>query len=553
MGAVYEAVDQRLSRTVALKETLVETDDLRRAFEREAQLLANLRHPVLPKVIDHFREGEGLFLVMEFIQGADLGALLEQRGGPFPPADVLRWADQLLDALEYLHAHQPPILHRDIKPANLKLTAQGQIILLDFGLAKGAAGQMSTLTASRSILGYTPNYAPLEQIQGAGTDPRSDLYSLAAMLYHLSTGVKPPDALTRADSVVNGYPDPLRPAQEVNRQVPPLFSDALMTAMALNRNQRPQTAFEMRQGLHHTDPSLSVTAPRMDETETTKVRPPATNAGADLPATHRHQAPAQVVIPVPSGEPLTPLRRGRTGWMWILAGLLLVGLVSLFIARYALHPNSGVANRTQPTPPPVNENAGQVSNTNNQNITNGQPVLSPAMELAREQLAQKRIPYREDAFLKTLERGDVNTVKLFLAAGMNPNAKDEMGRTALMLAALNGHNHISHLLLDKGADVNARDDDGSTAIINAASNDHRGTLEGLLESGANVNAANKDGQTALLRAAKEGHTEIVRILLNKGAKVNVKDKDGRSALMWAEINAHSDTARLLKEAGATEP
>ncbi len=552
MGAVYEAVDQRLSRTVALKETLVETDELRRAFEREAQLLANLRHPVLPKVIDHFREGEGLFLVMEFIQGADLGALLEQRGGPFPPADVLRWADQLLDALEYLHAHQPPILHRDIKPANLKLTAQGQIILLDFGLAKGATGQMSTLTASRSILGYTPNYAPLEQIQGTGTDPRSDLYSLGATLYHLSTGVRPPDALTRVDSVVNGDPDPLRPAQEVNRQVFPVFSDSLVSAMALNRNQRPQTAFEMRRGLHQTGPSLSVTVPRTDETETTKVRPPIANAGAGLPAKH-HRAPAQVVIPVPSGESLTPLRRSRTGWIWILAGLLLAGLVSLFIARYVLHPGSVVANRTRPTPPAVNENAGQVSNANNQNSNNGQPVLSPAMELAREQLAQKKIPYREDAFLKTLERGDVNTVKLFLAAGMNPNAKDEMGRTALMLAALNGHNHISQLLLDKGADVNATDDSGSTAVINAASNDHRGTLEGLLESGADVNAANKDGQTALLRAAKEGHTEIVRMLLNKSAKVNIKDKEGRSPLMWAEINAHPDTARLLKEAGATEP
>src|SRR5215208_5372611 len=90
MGAVYEAIDKRLSRTVALKETLVETDELRHAFERESRLLANLRHPALPKVLDHFSEGAGLFLVMEYIPGDDLGLMLEREGVPFTPAEVMR-------------------------------------------------------------------------------------------------------------------------------------------------------------------------------------------------------------------------------------------------------------------------------------------------------------------------------------------------------------------------------------------------------------------------------------------------------------------------------
>src|SRR5215213_2862103 len=89
MGAVYEAADIRLSRNVALKETLVETDDLKRAFEREARLLANLRHPALPKVLDHFSERAGLFLVMEFIPGDDLGVMIERQGRPFDPPEVL--------------------------------------------------------------------------------------------------------------------------------------------------------------------------------------------------------------------------------------------------------------------------------------------------------------------------------------------------------------------------------------------------------------------------------------------------------------------------------
>src|SRR4030095_3744336 len=215
MGAVYEALDERLDATVALKETLFTDERLRKQFEREARLLARMHHPALPRVSDHFAEGDGQFLVMPFIPGDDLSKMMALKNGPFPPDQVLTWGDQLLDALDYLHTQDPQIIHRDIKPQNLKLTGRGQIILLDFGLAKGQSGGISVVTTSASIYGYTPNYAPLEQIQGMGTDARSDIYALSATLYHLMTAVKPPDALTRAASLVNGEPDPLTPANEV--------------------------------------------------------------------------------------------------------------------------------------------------------------------------------------------------------------------------------------------------------------------------------------------------------------------------------------------------
>src|SRR5688572_27900180 len=100
---------------------------------------------------------------MQFVAGDDLQALVTSRNTPFQSAAVLKWADQLLDALDYLHTQDAQIIHRDIKPQNLKLTARGQIVVLDSGLAKGSAGQMSMVTTSASIFGYTPNYAPLEQ------------------------------------------------------------------------------------------------------------------------------------------------------------------------------------------------------------------------------------------------------------------------------------------------------------------------------------------------------------------------------------------------------
>jgi predicted Ser/Thr protein kinase len=245
MGAVYVATDQRFGSVVALKETFFDDPNLRKAFEREARLLNHLRHPALPRVSDHFTEEDGQFIVMEYIAGDDLAEKLKERGGAFPLSEVLSWADQLLDALDYLHTQEPSIIHRDIKPQNLKLTPRKHIVLLDFGLAKGTLAQATT--ATKSVFGYSRHYAPLEQIQGSGTDPRSDIYSLAATLYHLMTGVVPPDALTRATAVLNGQPDPLLPANDVHAQVTPAVAEVITRAMAQNAGQRPQSAAEMRE------------------------------------------------------------------------------------------------------------------------------------------------------------------------------------------------------------------------------------------------------------------------------------------------------------------
>jgi serine/threonine protein kinase len=246
MGAVYLARDQRLGNNVALKETFFNDSMMVAAFEREARLLAGLRHGALPKVIDHFVDDNGQFLVMEFIAGDDLQDLLETSSQAFQMEEMLQWADQLLDALDYLHSQDPPVIHRDIKPQNLKLTSRNQIVLLDFGLAKNAATNNTTTTSGKSLFAYTPIYAPLEQIQGAGTDARSDIYSLGATLYHLLTGKKPVDALTRAGEFLNGKADPLALAHEQNPRILQSVSEVISQAMSLNRDLRPVSAIVMR-------------------------------------------------------------------------------------------------------------------------------------------------------------------------------------------------------------------------------------------------------------------------------------------------------------------
>ena len=257
MGSVYLAIDGRFDNEVAIKETHFTDEALRKQFEREARLLNKLRHPAMTRVIDHFTEGDGQFLVMDYVEGDDLSDMLEKRGGAFASEEVLQWADQLLDALNYLHKQNPPVIHRDIKPQNLKLSHSGQIILLDFGLAKGFAGQISRVTTSGSIFGYTPNYAPLEQVHGTGTDPRSDLYSLAATMYKLLTNTTPSDVSTRAGAVIGGRPDTLRPAVEVSPQVTPAVSDVLRKGMAIDAEQRYASAAEMRQALKDANQFIS--------------------------------------------------------------------------------------------------------------------------------------------------------------------------------------------------------------------------------------------------------------------------------------------------------
>jgi serine/threonine protein kinase len=250
MGEVYLAIDQRLGSHVALKRTFFTDDEvLAMAFEREARTLANLRHKALTKVSDHFNENGEQFLVMEYISGEDLTKRLEVSKKPFPMNWVLFWADELLDALAYLHTQDPQIIHRDIKPQNLKLTSDNHVILLDFGLAKNSDAQIQSSTSGSSIVGYTPHYAPMEQIRGTGTTPKSDIYSLSATLYQLMTNVVPPDALSRADELLNGKTDCVKPLNLLNAEIPISISNVILKGMALRADDRFNDAREMQMAL----------------------------------------------------------------------------------------------------------------------------------------------------------------------------------------------------------------------------------------------------------------------------------------------------------------
>ena len=255
MGSIYLADDLRLEgRLCALKE--VEHDrtlppDLvrqaREQFQREATVLARLDHPNLPKVSDFFSSAGRDYLVMDYVPGKDLRTLMieaRQSNAFLVESDVLAWANQLADALSYLHSQDPPILHRDIKPSNLKLTPSGLLKLVDFGLVKLLAPGEITITVLQGQ--GTALYTPLEQYGGDSghTDVRSDIFAFGSTLYHLLTNQPPTDARERFLQ-----PESLAPIRQINPDISPRTERAIVWAMSLHPADRPTTVENFRQAL----------------------------------------------------------------------------------------------------------------------------------------------------------------------------------------------------------------------------------------------------------------------------------------------------------------
>ena len=251
-GAVYKAWDLNLNRACALKENLDTSPEAERQFVREARVLANLAHPNLPHVIDHFLvAGQGQYLVMELIEGEDLESLV-QRQGPLTPQQALPWIGQIADAVQYLHSQHPPVIHRDIKPANIRITSAGRAVLVNFGLVKIYDSHVQTTSGARA---FTQGYSPPEQYGTGSTDARTDIYALAATLYALLTGQQPQESVQRvgADRVVA--------ANQINRQVTATVGQAIQRAMALTPSQRYQTVADFKAALQLMPMALPVPRP----------------------------------------------------------------------------------------------------------------------------------------------------------------------------------------------------------------------------------------------------------------------------------------------------
>jgi hypothetical protein len=321
MGAVYLAQDLRYRKPVAIKVARLANPEARVQFRREADYLQKLHHHSLPRVWETFSDTQRDFLVMEYIPGDDLETLV-QRKGPQPEWQVLRWADELLDGLAFLHTQSPPIIHRDIKPGNLKLRGDGTLVLVDFGIAKEYLPGVNTAAGATAV---TPGFSPPEQYADSPTDGRSDLYSVGATMYFLLTGVAPAPAPARASGDQR-----LLPPSQLTPTVSTGAEMVVRKALSLPREQRWSSAAEMRQMVDEAAQRLAT-------------RPEAGRKAA--PSASRSQA--------------TPAR-GRTQRWPLLAGLM-VGIVAVAALAALLLSRPGSDPTAAATPPAATNPAAAVA------------------------------------------------------------------------------------------------------------------------------------------------------------------------------------------------
>ncbi|MGD2027830.1 MAG: protein kinase [Anaerolineales bacterium] len=319
MGAVYHARDENLGLDVAVKENLFTSEEYSRQFRREAVILATMRHPNLPRVIDHFEiANQGQYMVMDFIEGEDLRQRMD-RVGSLPDEEVIIIGAAICDALEYLHTRKPIILHRDIKPGNIKVNPDGQVYLVDFGLAKIVSGSQITTTGARAM---TPGYSSPEQYGTARTDERSDIYSLGATLYAALTNTIPEDGLARAMDQSD-----LTPIRKRNPKVSRKVASSVEKALEVHPEDRYQKANEFKVALLQSSNSTK----QIDRAEELTVIPPPPEVIAEVNAGKRMDAKG-AMEPEISGSSST--RRRRIFWRRFRRTMLVL-LTVIFMAALA--------------------------------------------------------------------------------------------------------------------------------------------------------------------------------------------------------------------------
>jgi len=331
-GAVFEAIGDD-GRIYAIKQMLDrftdprERDEAIARFEAEAKILERLRHPRIPRIYVDFKDEGYHYLAMDFVRGSDLEDII-RRERYIPEERALRWADQICDVLEYLHQQKPPIIFRDLKPSNIMIEPDGNIKLIDFGIAKVLQ------PSQRGTQIGTPGYAPPEQYQGIAT-PESDIFSLGATLHHMLTGRDPRDE----------PPFSFPPVYALRPNISKRTSDAIQKALQMKPEDRYKSVAEFRRALlpEHAPAQVRVVpATRAIPAQVASSAPPQPVATAAAPSgsapSPKHVTPvvpqpASVPAAKPGAQPAAPQKARRSrGFGNVVLVLVVLALLAATVA-----------------------------------------------------------------------------------------------------------------------------------------------------------------------------------------------------------------------------
>ena len=500
-------------------------------FVDEARILAALQHPGVVRVLECFEALGTAYYVMPWVGGEVLS-----KAAPAPAVITESWLlpqlRRLLVTLEYLHGRN--VLHRDIKPANVLLQADGEPILIDFGAARIMVSERSATHIE------SEGYTPIEQLQsGSKHGPWTDLYALGATCYRLITGERPPRSVNRMGK--RDCYQPLAARKELTQRFSPAFLKGIDKALAIWPEDRWQSAAEWLRSL----PAEKVKKEALSE-------------------------------PSPSAQ--DPVKgSARLPWVLVLLLLLLLAAGGVGIL-YHLNTASEWEQKLTAAEQRATT-AEQRATTAEQKLQEvaplveiGQKVKEEEARKAREEEERRvREATREGALARlrelgvsspdgadlcsAAEAGNIEKVRLMLAAGINPNSATKSSETPLCMAAREGHAEVVKLLLAApGIDVNKAYAAGWTPLSWAAREGHAEVVKLLLAApGIDVNKADAAGWTPLYHAAWGGHAEVVKLLLAApGIDVNKTDVDGWTPLKTALVNNKTECAELIRAAGGHE-
>ncbi len=531
MGVVYHAQDSAIGRPVAIKVIRIdpgtskeEGAQLRQRLIREASAAGRLYHPGIVTVHQLGEDGQDVFIVMEYVEGASLDHLLCNN-----PVLDRAWAVDILAqvavALDY--AHKSNVVHRDVKPANILVRSDGRVKIADFGIAKITASATTGMTAAGTSLG-SPSYMSPEQIHAAQIDGRSDQFALGTIAFQMLTGRMPfkgETAHTVMFQIVMADPFEAIPG---DIPLSPEVRAVLARALAKKPTDRfPDCASFIRELSAAADVALPVS-----QTSTAKIE--------SFPADPQQQQHDEIKKKESKSWLLFPI-------LGALLTVLLVGGGVYWYSRVCCAPPPipvpapAPAPAIQPAPAPPAETP---------------PVQTPPVQAKEETPAPvKKRPAAETVksvkpaptattLLEAVTYGKVEQVKSLLASDANINQKDQDGSTPLMIASegtayLPNNLPLVQTLIAANANIEAQDSKGRTALDRAAAAGKPEVVRLLVDSGAMVNKQAHDGSTPLLHAVEFGKVPVLELLIARHAKVELADASGNTPLMIAsEGNAY---------------